>query len=157
MMNKRYRILALLIPILIVIGAIGKSEYQLANGETWRFKISGYDPRDLLRGHYVTYQVEFDWEKDKGICKNKKKCCLCFKRKKDPLASVKVSKMSCSKAIDRCDGLMQEKFLPELRKYFIPEDKGKALEKAIRKKNAEILLELSKDGRPIVRDLLVGE
>jgi hypothetical protein len=39
---------------------IVKSEYQLDTGEDWKFKISGYDPRDLLREHYVNYQVEFD-------------------------------------------------------------------------------------------------
>ena len=64
--------------------------------------------------------------------------------------------MSCSLAVDRCDGLMQEKYLSELRKYFIPEDKGKALEKVIRKKNAEILVSISANGHPAVRDLLVN-
>ncbi len=155
-MNKRNKIIALLIPILIILGGIGKSEYQLATGEMWRFKISGYDPRDLLRGHYVTYQVEFDWQKDKGVCSDTKDCCLCLSRKKDSLGSTKVSKMSCSMAIDRCDGLMREEYIKELRKYFIPEDQGKALEKVIREKEAEILVAISDKGYPAVRDLLVN-
>jgi len=155
-MNKRNKIIALLIPILIVLGAIGKSEYQLATGEVWKFKISGYDPRDLLRGHYVNYQVEFDWRKDRGVCLDKNDCCLCLDRKKDLLNSIKASKMSCSLAVERCDGLMREEYIQELRKYFIPEDKGKALEKAIRGQEAEILVVISDKGRPLVRDLLVG-
>jgi len=154
-MNKRNKIIALLIPILIIVGSIGKSEYQLATGEMWKFKISGYDPRDLLRGNYVMYQVEFDWEAGKKECSDKKDCCVCLKRKKDSLNSTKVSKTSCSLAAERCDGLIQERYLQTLRKYFIPEDKGKALEKVIRENDAEILVAISDDGHPVVRDLLV--
>lgn len=155
-MNKRNQIIALLIPMLITLASIAKSEYRLSVGEMWTFKISGYDPRDLLRGHYVTYQVEFDWQKDKGVCSDKDDCCLCLNRKKRSLDSTKVSKVSCSLAVDRCDGLMREEYIKELRKYFIPEDKGKALEKAIREKGAEILVAISDDGYPAVRDLLVN-
>jgi uncharacterized membrane-anchored protein len=154
-MSKRNKIIALLIPIFIIVGSIGKSEYQLATGETWKFKISGYDPRDLLRGHYVMYQVEFDWGEGEKDCADKKDCCLCLTRKKDSLDLAKVSKMSCSIAADRCDGLMREEYIQELRKYFIPEDKGKVLEKAIREKNGEILVTINDDGHPVVRDLLV--
>jgi uncharacterized membrane-anchored protein len=154
-MKIRYKVIALLIPILIIVGSIGKSEYQLATGKFWKFKISGYDPRDLLRGHYVNYQVEFDWQKDKGICSDKDDCCLCLNRKKNSLDSSKVSKMSCSLATERCDGLMREEYIQELKKYFIPEDKGKVLENAIREKDAEILVAISDDGHPVVRDLLV--
>ncbi len=154
-MDKRKKIIALLIPILIILGAIGKSEYQLATGETWRFKISGYDPRDLLRGHYVMYQVEFDWEEGKKDCPDKKDCCVCLKRKKDSSELSKVSKMSCSMAVDRCDGFIKDKYLHQLRKYFIPEDQGKALEKAIREKDPEILVSIAGDGQPVVRDLLL--
>jgi uncharacterized membrane-anchored protein len=73
----------LLILILIIVGSIGKSEYQLATGEVWKFKVSGYDPRDLLRGNYVNYQVEFDWWKDRGRCPERNDCCLCLNGKKD--------------------------------------------------------------------------
>ena len=154
-MKIRNKIIALLIPILIIVGSIGKSEYQLATGKVWKFKVSGYDPRDLLRGHYVNYQVEFDWQKDRGICLDKNDCCLCLNRKKASLGSVMVSKMSCSLATERCDGLMREEYIQELRKYFIPEDKGKVLEKVIREKDAEILVAISNDGHPVVRDLLI--
>jgi uncharacterized membrane-anchored protein len=154
-MNKRNKIIALLIPILIIVGSIGKSEYQLATGEMWKFKISGYDPRDLLRGNYVMYQVEFDWEEGKKECSDKQDCCVCLKRKKDSLDLAKVSKMSCSIAADLCDGLMREEYIQELRKYFIPEVKGKALEKVLREKDAEILVAISDDGHPVVRDLLI--
>ena len=127
----------------------------MATGEVWKFEISGYDPRDLLRGHYVNYQVEFDWQKDKGVCHDKKDCCLCLNRKRDSLDLTKVSKLSCSLATKRCDGLIREEYVQELRKYFILGDKGKALEKTIREKRAEILVFMSDEGHPVVLDLLL--
>lgn len=36
------------------------STYRLAQqGQEWLIPIQGYDPRDLLRGHYITYR--YDW------------------------------------------------------------------------------------------------
>jgi hypothetical protein len=66
--------------------------------------------------------------------------------KKRFLDSTKVSKMSCLFAAERCEGLMREEYIQELRKYFIPEDKGEALEKVIREKGAKILVAISDDG-----------
>ena len=153
-MTIRNQIIALFIPILIVLGAVVKSEYQLYAGETWKFKISGYDPRDLLRGHYITDQVDFDWEENKGECIDKSDCCLCLKRKKDFIDLAKVSKMSCPVAVDRCDGMIREEHLSKLRKFFVPEHLGKPLEEIIRNNTAEILVAVN-EGFPSVKDLLI--
>jgi hypothetical protein len=45
---------------LIGLGYSWLSTHQLAQqGEEWLIPVEGYDPRDLLRGHYVQYQ--YDW------------------------------------------------------------------------------------------------
>lgn len=50
---------ALLLP-LIVLAYSWASTYRLAQqGQDWLIPIQGYDPRDLLRGHYVQYR--YDW------------------------------------------------------------------------------------------------
>ncbi|AEG50635.1 hypothetical protein Sphch_3005 [Sphingobium chlorophenolicum L-1] len=50
---------ALLLP-LVAFGLSWAATYRLAQqGQEWLVPIRGYDPRDLLRGHYVQYQ--YDW------------------------------------------------------------------------------------------------
>lgn len=54
--------IALLLP-LVVLGFSWAATYRLAQqGQEWLIPIRGYDPRDLLRGHYVQYQ--YDWPVD---------------------------------------------------------------------------------------------
>lgn len=53
---------ALMLP-LVVLGFSWAATYRLAQqGEEWLIPIRGYDPRDLLRGHYIQYQ--YDWPVD---------------------------------------------------------------------------------------------
>ncbi|MES2055406.1 MAG: GDYXXLXY domain-containing protein [Pseudomonadota bacterium] len=50
---------ALLLP-LAALGYSWASTYWLAQqGQEWLIPIRGYDPRDLLRGHYIRYR--YDW------------------------------------------------------------------------------------------------
>jgi hypothetical protein len=53
---------ALLLP-LIILAYSWASTYRLAQqGQDWLVPINGYDPRDLLRGHFVQYR--YDWPVD---------------------------------------------------------------------------------------------
>ena len=57
-MSRRLQIVAVVLPIVLLVGMIGRAEWQLANSETWHFAIRGYDPRDLLRGHYMRFRLD---------------------------------------------------------------------------------------------------
>jgi hypothetical protein len=50
---------ALALPIVGLISAWGITHRKAQMGTDWEVPISGYDPRDLLRGHYITFQ--YDW------------------------------------------------------------------------------------------------
>ncbi|WP_176594291.1 GDYXXLXY domain-containing protein [Sphingobium sp. EM0848] len=55
---------ALLLP-LVVLACSWAATYRLARqGQEWLIPIKGYDPRDLLRGHYVQYR--YDWPVDRA-------------------------------------------------------------------------------------------
>ncbi len=153
MKNTRL-IISLAIPILAISLSIGKSEYQIRSGEEWKFEIGGYDPRDLLKGHYLTYRILFDRdEKEKNSCDKNDEildCCLCLQRE-----TSKVKTMWCETAAKRCDGMINEKFLPRLRKFYIPENRGKSLENLVRSGKAEILLSINRRGYPNVKELLI--
>lgn len=59
-MNRRLiDALALLLP-LAGLGAVWvQTELQSREGTEWDVPVQGYDPRDILRGHYVQFQ--YDW------------------------------------------------------------------------------------------------
>ncbi|HJQ57311.1 MAG TPA: GDYXXLXY domain-containing protein [Vineibacter sp.] len=50
---------ALALPVLALGAMVGDAERRIARADVMRVAIRGYDPRDLLRGHYLRYR--FDW------------------------------------------------------------------------------------------------
>ena len=50
---------ALVLPPVALAGAIAANEAEMAGASEWRIPITGYDPRDLVRGRYVQFQ--YDW------------------------------------------------------------------------------------------------
>jgi hypothetical protein len=58
--SHRISLAAALVLPLVLLGFSWAETYRLAQqGDEWLIPIRGYDPRDLLRGHYVQYQ--YDW------------------------------------------------------------------------------------------------
>lgn len=51
---------AIALPILGLVGGALFAWQQGAQGSSWDVPVRGYDPRDLLRGHYVQFQYEGD-------------------------------------------------------------------------------------------------
>lgn len=65
-MNRRLLgALALLLPLAGLGAAWGMTHVRAQQGTEWDVPIRGYDPRDLLRGHYVIYT--YDWPGLEGM------------------------------------------------------------------------------------------
>jgi hypothetical protein len=58
-MTRGLRLAALIAPVLGLAGLWALSDQALRQGTEWDVPIQGYDPRDLLRGHYVEFS--YDW------------------------------------------------------------------------------------------------
>lgn len=59
-MLKKYSYAVLVfLPILIVLIWVASINIELAKAKQVTIRIKGYDPRDLLSGHYIYYQI--DW------------------------------------------------------------------------------------------------
>ncbi len=54
-MRAAYRLAALVLPVAGLAALWGWSDHQSRQGTDWLVPIEGYDPRDLLRGHYIEY------------------------------------------------------------------------------------------------------
>ena len=55
-------IAALVLPVLALAGLVGQQEWLRANARLLSVPLTGFDPRDLLRGHYIRAQLDWDWE-----------------------------------------------------------------------------------------------
>lgn len=54
-MRAPIRIAALILPLVGLATLWGWSDHQSRQGIDWLVPIEGYDPRDLLRGHYIEF------------------------------------------------------------------------------------------------------
>lgn len=59
MTRSTIRLLALILPLLGLALTWAYSHVRAQQGTEWDVPVRGYDPRDLLRGHYIVYS--YDW------------------------------------------------------------------------------------------------
>jgi uncharacterized membrane-anchored protein len=153
----------LLLPTLVLTSIVIKHELGLKTARTWRVKITGYDPRDLLLGHYLNFQ--FNWalinNSRERACASGEECCLCL----NPVNGVKetpvpqISYQLCANAKKRCVSFIPVAHLHNLRgfafedpsdvfdpesgqRYFVPEKSAPILEKILRSRAHEVSLDL---------------
>jgi hypothetical protein len=55
-------IVTLALPVLALAGLIGQQEWVLANARILSVPLTGFDPRDLLSGHYIRARRDWEWE-----------------------------------------------------------------------------------------------
>ena len=108
--------LALLLPIVAFAGLVVRAELWRASGPVFHVAIAGYDPRDLLQGHYLRYRLQ--WPAD-GACDGAT-CCLCLQT-----AGVH-TKVECGVAAAACEAQLSRQMVEQGREFFIQEDAGPA-------------------------------
>lgn len=147
--SKKALIAALLFPIIALAVLTGYKKSVLSYGTEVTLPISGYDPRDLLSGHYLIYQIDYGVS---GICPDNSPHdagFICLETKTFSY----VEPESCAQLIR---GVCHySRFEAGIEKYFVPEDKAKELEDRIRSKSASIVLSIPKSGHAQVKELLV--
>ena len=136
---------ALLLPIVAFVGLVGRAELLRASGPVFHVAIAGYDPRDLLQGHYLRYRLQ--WPAD-GECGGAP-CCLCLQ------TSGVHTKVACGVVDKTCDAQLSSPMVEQGREFFIQEDAGPALEQAIRRGQGAIALNVTPNGQVRVHDLLI--
>lgn len=161
MIPRNFVIVALLLPLLVIGFGIGRAEHHLAHSKQWLFDINGYDPRDLLRGHYIQFRINLHEEAPLESCEDNhsERCCFCLTTTADG-EPPRVQRATCALAQTQCDGMLQVRKLSELTRYYIPEDDAWKLEQAVREAARENLARLrvaiSDTGQPQIESLLVN-
>lgn len=155
-MSHKFRwIMAVLLPIAILGSLVARNEWLYRHAEEVVLPISGYDPRDILAGHYLTYQVEY------GVptpCQSNSRrsqgtLYMCLKPAKvirDPR-----DLENCSLYIrGHCQW---NRFVAGIERYYVPEAEAENLDKLIRKGQVKLVVRVSPNGHARAARLVVEE
>jgi uncharacterized membrane-anchored protein len=168
-MRRSFLAFAVVLPLVALVLGIVRSEQRLAEGRRWSFEVTGYDPRDLLRGHYIQYRLVLEdtdlpvlGAGDGSSCDDETGdfCCLCL------LADVEndktyVERTACQLARTECEGMLQLRYLGELERYYIAEERAEELtaifQDAARDNRARLIVAIDAEGKPQIDTLLVND
>jgi hypothetical protein len=135
-------IMALVVPFVALAAVAGNASLQRNVGQhVWRVKISAYDPRDLLYGHYLTYR--YDWNADGRVQTPAPadEGCLCLNSSGNGINDPKARGVSCSVPTGNiCESVITAPAMRE--KYMIPEHNAERLESLFRTGNHDFRIEL---------------
>ena len=150
--SKKGVLVALMIPIVALAFLVGYKKYILSVGKEVTLPIVGYDPRDLLSGYYLTYQINYGVE---GICTpqtklQKKVGYICL----DPKMFTYHWPNKCHLMIKGvCD---YSRFNAGIERYYVSKKDAKRLESLVRSNKASIVLSVLRNGETQVKDLLIN-
>lgn len=150
--SKKALLILLFLPIFALILLAEYKKYLLFVGKEVTLPITGYDPRDLLSGHYLVYSVDYGVE---SICGTKP-----YEKKKDGFICLSPKFFSTSSP-ENCEILIKgvcnySRFEAGVERYYVPESEAKRLEELVQKNQASIVLSVSYSGEAQIKDLLIN-
>jgi hypothetical protein len=163
-MSARYIAIALLLPVLLLGFIVGQAEWRLAHSKTWLFAMEGYDPRDLLRGHYLRFQLSVATAQVGASCtRDDPDCCYCLAPGEtigDAGVIAEATVVSCAEAVERCEDFVRARPLLALDRFYIPEDNRRAFEDSLQaataKGAAHLAVAVAGDGSPMISGVWVN-
>lgn len=160
--------LALIFPVLGIAALIWNSEHSQQTGSRLRVPIEGYDPRDILRGHYLQYRFKwnFDLQKTREFARKFKgvyygqsgsdRLCMNEILIVYPLAH-EDSEKECLHLIKGNlvinDPIGTFEFLLGIERFYVPEQYARRLESMLRDSRPEVEFALNSQGRAVMVEL----
>lgn len=161
-LNKKL-VFSLLFPIGCLVLLTAYKHIKIITGIEMTIPIEGYDPRDLLSGHYLTFQLDLDQEEycDREEDRDPVYLCLDQESFDDELYEHEIFSLirfpsgECKAVLKgRCnDG----RFLAGIERFYIPEAHGYTLDRVIRKGKGKILVAIDQKGKAVIKDLLIND
>jgi uncharacterized membrane-anchored protein len=153
--SKQFLVFALGFPVLSLLFLTGYRIYHQNVGQEVILDIMGYDPRDLLSGHYLTFRVDYGVS---NLCKTEKgfpipetvdgaSVCL------DPRSFAQEQIADCKLLIK--GSCRYGQFVANIERFYVPESQANQLEILVRDKQAKIVVNVSSDGMASIKDLLI--
>lgn len=156
-MSRSRVLLAVALPLAVVLWGVVSAERRAARAPHLVFEIEGWDPRDLLRGHYLQFRLRVP-EPESGECTGlDPDCCLCVSAG-DAGATARVERVSCASS-PGCDATLPAERASLPLRFYVPEDRAPELERrllaAAGRGAARADVAISGDGKIQVRGLLL--
>lgn len=154
-MNQRVLLaIALAIPILALIAVAGMKAQQRASGIEVVLPIEGFDPRDLLSGHYLTYRVDYGiptscgemYETQADLCLEPTRAVYPHNQRPDDC------RLFLRGYCDTNTGFSVE----NLNRFYIPEEHAAVLDSKVRDKQGSLVLAVDAQGNAVIKDLLIN-
>lgn len=154
MKTKTGLILALLLPIMVLAGNTWLHHQQRINGETVIFPIEGFDPRDLLSGHYLVYRIDFGIAENSDCPASDITASLCLEPERR-VYPVDELPDSCTQFIrGNCDD--KARFVSGLERFYVPEQYADLLDEKVRDNEGKLVVSVDQAGNTGITDLLIN-
>ncbi len=161
-MNKKniFLIAALILPIISLIGLTVYKQSKIDFGTEIKIPIVGYDPRDLLSGHYLIYRLNFN--QCGGDSYNKKPEYICLREStEEGFFSQTIPSLTPDDSL-QCDTVIKGRcergrFKAGIERFYIPEEHGLTLDRIIRKGKGKLVVSVDENGKPAIKDLLIND
>jgi GDYXXLXY protein len=159
-MSRRFTLVAVVLPLLAIVLGIVRAQLFLGRSRDFVFEIGGYDPRDLLRGHYLQFSLRVASVPAREVCVDQPPgtCCLCLTHA-EPNQVSKVEGATCATARAECDGVLPLDVLKRPYRFYVPEARATNIEwrvsAAMQRRAAQAVVAVDADGVARVRELRI--
>ncbi len=154
MKTKIGLILALLLPIVVLAGNAWLHHQQRIHGETVILPIKGFDPRDLLSGHYLLYRIDFGITENSDCPTSDISASLCLEPERRVYPADELPE-NCTQFIrGNCDD--KAHFVSGLERFYVPEQYADLLDKQVRDNAGKLVVSVDHAGNAGIIDLLIN-
>ena len=159
-MSRRFALVAVTLPLLAIVLGIVRAQLFLRHANDFVLEVGGYDPRDLLRGHYLRFLLRVDPLHDREPCDESggQECCLCLMRGTERQVAA-AERATCDTARTQCDGVLPIRALSDSYRYYVPEDQAAELERRLQegmqRRTATAVVAVDPGGSAQVRELRI--
>ncbi len=149
-------LIAVLLPMLGYLGSIGFAEAKRWGAPTIQVAIEGYDPRDLVRGHYLNYQIALvpssvnigEGPEQKSRYSFNRACAT---SSNNGLSGVVLFN---EETPTNCTVALPVDFVQEQHRFFIQQDRATDIERAVQEGRATVILRVISE-RSVTADQLL--
>lgn len=158
-MRRRLALAAVLLPVLGTLGSIAAHQWALRDATVWRIPITGYDPRDPLRGHYLAFRYSWAARGDAALC-DREGCRLCLEEggarvlvaRRDTACAAAIDPVASDLTILHGQGSGPPRITAAAR-LWIPEARAPSLQEQLRTRPMIAVARLTRDGRLLAERL----
>ncbi len=154
MNSRRLGGIALFLPLGIMLAWILSNIFMIESGTSIRLRVQGFDPRNLLSGHYLEFSVDFG---QRIACEKDTDICLCLKKDSAGfhIFESKVSCLANSCAVKVRGSCESGIFRTGIERYYFGEESVRDL--AFAPPNSSIEVSVSKNGEMRATQFFVGD